>query len=161
GIAALAVSMLGEAGRRPEVIDRLRRETEGNPFFLVEVVRALAEDAGALSRVGMEPMPATLPAGGLHLIVRRRLHRVPFRARPLLEAAAVVGRKLDPALLRRLDPDADVEVWIRNCSNVAVIDFAEGSFRFAHDKLREGLLSGLGPDKSQALHRRVAEAIEA
>src|SRR5262249_47425893 len=64
GIAALAASMLGDAGRRPEVIDRLRRETEGNPFFLVEVVRALAEDAGALSRVGMEPMPATLPAGG-------------------------------------------------------------------------------------------------
>jgi serine/threonine protein kinase len=161
GIAALAVSMLGEAGRRPEVVDRLRRETEGNPFFLVEVVRVLAEDAGALSRVGIEPMPATLPAGGLHLIVRRRLNRVPLRARPLLEAAAVVGRKIDQALLHRLEPDADLEAWIRTCANVAVLDFDEGSFRFAHDKLREGLLSALTPEASRALHRRVAEAIEA
>jgi serine/threonine protein kinase/tetratricopeptide (TPR) repeat protein len=161
GIAALAASMLGEAGRRPEVIDRLQRETEGNPFFLVEVVRALAEDAGALSRVGIEPMPATLPAGGLHLIVRRRLDQVPRPARPLLEAAAVVGRQLDLALLRHLHPDEDLDAWIRTCANVAVLDFAEGGYRFAHDKLREGLLSALTADARRALHGRVAAAIEA
>ncbi len=161
GIAALATSMLGEAGRRPEVIDRLRRETEGNPFFLVEVVRALAEEAGALSRVGIEPMPATLPAGNLHLIVRRRLDQVPRRARPLLEASAVIGRQLDLALLRRLEPAVDLDAWIRTCANVAVLDFAEGGYRFAHDKLREGLLSALTPDARRVIHRRVAEAIEA
>jgi serine/threonine protein kinase len=161
GIAALAASMLGEAGRRPWVVDRLHRETEGNPFFLVEVVRALAEDAGALSRVGIEPMPATLPAGGVHLIVRRRLDQVPRRARPLLEAAAVIGRRLDPALLRRLDPAADVEALIRTCANVAVLDVSEGGWRFAHDKLREGLLSALSVPGRVALHRRVAAAIEA
>jgi serine/threonine protein kinase len=164
GIAALAASMLGDAGRRPEVIDRLRRETEGNPFFLVEVVRALAQEAGALSRVGVEPMPATLPAGNLHLIVRRRLDQVPRHARPLLEAAAVIGRQLDPALLRRLAPDqgsAGLEAWIRACANVAVLDFAEGGYRFAHDKLREGLLAALTIEGRRALHRRVAQAIEA
>jgi tetratricopeptide (TPR) repeat protein len=161
GIAALAASMLGESGRRPEVVDRLRRETEGNPFFLVEVVRALAEDAGALSRVGIEPMPATLSPGRLHLIVRRRLNQVPRQDRPLLEAAAVIGRRLDLGLLRRLDPDADVEAWIRTCANVAVLDVSEGGWRFAHDKLREGLLAALSPVGRTALHRRVAEAIEA
>ena len=161
GIAALAASMLGEAGRRPWVVDRLRRETEGNAFFMVEVVRALAEEAGALSRVGIEPMPATLPAGGLHLIVRRRLNQVPRWARPLLDAAAVIGRRLDPALLRRLDPEANVEAWIRTCANVAVLDVSEGGWRFAHDKLREGLLSALSAPGRVALHRRVAEAIEA
>ena len=161
GVAALAASMLGEAGRRPEVIDRLIRETEGNPFFLVEVVRALAEDAGALSLVGAQPMPRTVAAGGLHLIVRRRLDQVPRRARPLLEAAAVIGRRIDPALLRRVDPAADVAAWLETCASVAVLDVDEESYRFTHDKLREGLLADLSEEAAAALHRRVAEAIEA
>ncbi|MCP4538622.1 MAG: hypothetical protein GY832_15925 [Chloroflexi bacterium] len=48
GIAELSASMLGSAGGREPVLDLLRRETEGSPFFLVEVVRALAEEAGQL-----------------------------------------------------------------------------------------------------------------
>lgn len=161
GIAALAASMLGDAGRRPEVIARLARETEGNPFFLVEVVRALAEDAGALSRVGREPMPETLTSGGLHAIVKRRLDQVPRRARPLLEAAAAVGRRIDPAILRRLSPETDVDAWLDTCANTAVLEADEKSYRFAHDKLREGLIAALSPDAARALNRRIAEAIEA
>ncbi|MFP2903290.1 AAA family ATPase, partial [Corallococcus sp. 4LFB] len=45
-IAQLGESMLGAVGRRPDVVDLLRRESEGNPFLLVEVVRALAEERG-------------------------------------------------------------------------------------------------------------------
>jgi len=161
GIAALAASMLGEAGRRPMVIERLTRETEGNPFFLVEVVRALAEDAGALSRVGREPMPETVTAGGVHLIVRRRLDQVPRRARSLLEAAAVIGRRIDPALLRVLSPGVDLDAWLETCADVAVLEVDEKSYRFSHDKLREGLLADLGADAARALNRRIAEAIEA
>jgi serine/threonine protein kinase/tetratricopeptide (TPR) repeat protein len=160
-IAVLAASMLGEPGRRPEVIERLERETEGNPFFLVEVVRALAEEAGALSRVGVEPMPKTLSPGGMHRIVRRRLGRVPPPARALLEAAAVIGRQIDQALLRLASPDTDIDAWLMTCVNVAVIESHEGSFRFAHDKLREGLLADLSPDAGRDLHLRIAEAIEA
>jgi serine/threonine protein kinase len=161
GIAALAHSMLGEAGRRPEVIERLARETEGNPFFLVEVVRALAEDAGALSRVGVEPMPKTLSAGGMHTIVRRRLDQVPRRARPLLEAAAVAGRRIDPALLRRLAPEVDLDAWLSLCAGVAVLESDEKSYHFTHDKLREGLLTALSPEAGRSLHARIAAAIEA
>jgi serine/threonine protein kinase len=161
GIAALAASMLGERGRRPEVIERLLRETEGNPFFLVEVVRALAEEAGALSRVGVDTMPKTLPTGGMHRIVRKRLGHVPRRARPLLGAAAVIGRQIDLALLARIDPEADLDAWTTTCASVAVLDLHEGGFRFAHDKLREGLLSDMPTDERRDVNRRVAEAIEA
>jgi serine/threonine protein kinase len=161
GIAALAASMLGEPGRRPEVIARLIRETEGNPFFLVEVVRALAMDAGALSRVGSEPMPKTVATGGMHVIVRRRLSQVPAHARPLLDAAAVIGRRIDERLLRRLDPAIPLDAWLETCANVAILEADESSYRFAHDKLREGLLSALPEGDARALHRRIAEAIEA
>ena len=41
-IENLSVAMLGEAGRHPMLVDFLHRETEGNAFFVVEVMRALA-----------------------------------------------------------------------------------------------------------------------
>ncbi|MBZ0298760.1 MAG: serine/threonine-protein kinase PknK, partial [Anaerolineae bacterium] len=56
-IIELSVSMLGESGRQKEMLTLLRRETEGNAFFLVEVVRALAEAAGRLSMVGDMTLP--------------------------------------------------------------------------------------------------------
>jgi predicted ATPase len=45
-VVELSEAMLGAAGREPHVVDWLQRQTEGNPFFLVEVVRALAEETG-------------------------------------------------------------------------------------------------------------------
>ncbi len=96
----LSESMLGETGNRPHVMDLLQRETEGNVFFLVEVVRALAEDAGRISDVGRETLPETVFAGGVQQVVQRRLSRVPESAQPLLKLAAVAGRQLDLAVLR-------------------------------------------------------------
>jgi tetratricopeptide (TPR) repeat protein len=159
GIAKLSASMLGEAGCHEEVLELLQRETEGNPFFLVEAVRALAEDAGGLGQVGSAPLPAKVFAGGTHLIVMRRLNHVPPGARPLLQAAAVMGRELDFKLLRRFEPEADLDRWLQACG--PVLDVVEERFRFAHDKLREGLLANLSDGDRRALHRRVAEVIEA
>jgi serine/threonine protein kinase/tetratricopeptide (TPR) repeat protein len=159
GIAKLSASMLGEAGCLEEVLSLLQRETEGNPFFLVEAVRALAEDAGGLGRVGMAPLPSKVFAGGVHLIVRRRLNHVPPSARPLLQAAAVMGRELDFKLLRQFEPEADLDRWLQACG--PVLDVVEERFRFAHDKLREGLLANLSDEDRRTLHRGVAQAIEA
>src|SRR5579864_9198264 len=92
GIAQLGVSMLGDAGRRPEVLELLKKETEGNVFFLVEVVRALAEQAGRLSDIGQATLPRHVFAGGVQLVIEQRLKRVPDNARPLLNLAAVAGR---------------------------------------------------------------------
>ena len=161
GIAALSRSMIGPSGARPEIIARLARETEGNPFFLVEVVRALADEAGQLDRIGCEAVSRTVSSVGLSQVIQRRLDQAPPRARPLLEAAAVAGRQIDMALLRRLDPATDLDEWLASCTDAAVLDAQDGQIRFAHDKLREGLLAAIGASARRALHRRVAEAIEA
>jgi serine/threonine protein kinase/tetratricopeptide (TPR) repeat protein len=160
GIEALCGSMLGDAGSRPELVELLARETEGNPFFLVEVVRALAEEAGELGRVGSTPLPERVGAGGLQRIVQRRIERVPVPARPLLLVAAVIGRQIDSLLLRVIAPDVDLEEWLATGTSVAVLEPHEGAFRFAHDKLREALLSNLAPEARRALHRKVALALE-
>ncbi|MCY1018539.1 serine/threonine-protein kinase [Pyxidicoccus sp. MSG2] len=160
-IAVLSQSMIGAQGARPHLVDWLRRETEGNPFFLVEVVRALAEEAGGLDKLGDMALPERVFAGGVRRLVSRRLEKVPAPHRELLKLAAIQGRHVDVALLERAAPGADVERWLNECAGAAVLDVADGRWRFAHDKLREGVLEELSTEERPGLHRRVAVALEA
>lgn len=159
-IAALSESMLGEAGRHPAVVDLLQRETEGNVFFMVEVVRTLAEEAGNFDDIGTVTLPHQVFAGGMQRVIRHRLTRVPQFARPLLEFAAIVGRRLDIDVLRLLGEGIDLDKWLLACENAAVIEVQDDRWRFAHDKLREELLAEIAPDRRQELHRLVALTIE-
>jgi tetratricopeptide (TPR) repeat protein len=160
-IGQLSESMLGQAGRQPHVLNLLERETEGNVFFLIEVVRALAEEAGRLDQIGRMTLPAHVFVGGVQRIVQRRLEQVPPGSRALLQLAAVAGRQLNLDLLNRLEPTLDVEEWLDTCANAVVLDFHDERWRFAHDKLREGLIIELAEAEQQRLHRRVAEGLEA
>ncbi|MDX2078170.1 MAG: protein kinase, partial [bacterium] len=90
-ITRLSQSILGDMGERPQVVDLLERETEGNVFFLVEVVRALAEDAGSLADIGRATLPSQIFSGGIQRIVSHRLSRISAWARELLNVAAVAG----------------------------------------------------------------------
>jgi tetratricopeptide (TPR) repeat protein len=159
-IAALSESMLGQAGRQPELINLLHQETEGNTFFIVEVMRTLAEEAGQLDQISSMSLPRTVFTGGIQTIVERRLQRVPPEAYPLLKVAAVAGRQLDDNLLRDLEPMINIELWLDRCAAASVLEVQEGRWRFVHDKLREGLVLQLTPDEQKGLHRQVAEAIE-
>ncbi len=161
-MAELSESMLGEAGSRPQVMDLLQRETEGNVFFLVEVVRVLAEDAGRVGDVGRETLPDTVFAGGVQQVVQRRLSRVPESAQSMLKLAAVAGRQLDIQVLCLFaGVEMDFDNWLITCANLAVLDVQEGRWRFAHEKLRAGVLAGLPEDERPILHRKIAKAIEA
>jgi tetratricopeptide (TPR) repeat protein len=159
GIAQLSASMLGAAGQQPDLVQFLKQETEGNVFFLVEVVRALAEEAGGLHEIGVKTLPKHVFAGGIAQVVQRRLNQVPETARALLKFAAVAGRQIDLDLLRAADPQMDIDQWLSYCSDAAVLDVLNERWQFAHDKLREGLLSSLVDDERRSLHLNAAAAV--
>ena len=159
-IAALGESIIGNTGRRPDVVDLLWRETEGNTYFIVEVIRALAEDAGQLSLIGNRTLPIRVMAGGIQAVLRRRIQRVPEWAMPLLNLAAVYGRSQQVEVLERLQDGIDMDTWLTVCNEAAVLEVHEGRWQFAHDKLREVVLNDIDEDTLPALHRRVAEAME-
>ncbi len=162
GITDLSVSMLGEVGRRAHVTDLLQRESEGNPFFLIEVVRALADAAGQLSRIGETALPERVFPGGIKAVVERRLSRIPRDSQPLLQLAAIAGRELDLAVITKMAGDhADLEHWLTGCANAAVLEVVGNQWRFAHDKLRVGVIEAIAPEQRPLLHRQVAETIEA
>lgn len=160
-IAALSQSMLGDRGRDADVIDLLNRETEGNVLFLVEVVRVLAEEAGTLENIGMVTLPQQVFTGGIQTVLERRLARVPEAGWRLLQLAALIGRSLDLRVIGRLvEPGFDLDEWLTTCVNVAVLDWADGHWRFAHDQLRDTALRTIQPEERLTMHRRIAEAIE-
>jgi tetratricopeptide (TPR) repeat protein len=160
-ISALSASMLGEAGQDEKLVERLQRETEGNPFFLVEVVQALAEESGHLEGIRPEQVPQQLWPGHIQAIIQRRLEQLPDAARPFLILAAVAGRELDLPLLRLLVPEVQLDGWLSLCTRAAVLAVYEDRWRFSHDKLREGILLTLSDEEGQNAHREVAGAIEA
>jgi len=159
-IADLSAEMLGEAGKKPDVIDLLMRETEGNAFFMVEVVRALAEEAGALSAIGQATLPHSIMAGGVQAVIRRRLDHVPPRAQTALKLAAIAGRQLDSAVMRTALPNIDWEGWLTVCAEASVLEVTDGVWRFSHDKLREALVTDLSAAERARFHHTVAEALE-
>jgi tetratricopeptide (TPR) repeat protein len=160
-VARLGMSMLGPSAGRAGLIDYLCRETEGNPFFLVEVVRALAEQAGQLGDIHRVDLTEGLLTGGIERIVLQRLGRVPRGAYALLEVAAALGRQLDLPVLAHLARDVELESWLLVCANAAVLETRASNWRFAHDKLRESLLSRLEPERRTAIYQRVVRAMHA
>lgn len=159
-IATLSAAMLGETGRQEPVLDLLQRETEGNVFFLIEVVRALADEAGRLEDIGSRTLPQAVFAGGMRRILNRRLNRIPFEDMPLLQTAAVAGRELDLNLIRAVaGPGYDVQAWLLRCADAAVLEVYDDTWRFAHDKLRASLIDQLSEEERCFLHRHIANAV--
>ncbi len=160
-IAALSVSMLGEAGAQPHIVNFLHRETEGNVYFMVEVVRVLAEEAGQLGKVTRFTLPQQVAAGGIRSVMQRRLSRIPEDGMPLLRLAAVAGRELQLELLEQVKGAINLEEWLTTCANCAVIEVQEGVWRFSHDKLRDATQETISAESRPLLHKQIAEGIEA
>lgn len=165
-ISQLSTSILGEAGKHHRIVELLLRETEGNVYFLVEVIRALAEMAGKLDNIASLALPAKVFARGIQDIVERRLERVPAYCLQLLRLAAVTGRELDLKLLSNI-VEADKELlpislesWLGVCTDAAILDVQDNVWRFVHEQLREGMLSKSGSEDLSHLHCLVAESIE-
>src|SRR5260221_14613941 len=99
--------MLGSVGEQPELVELLQRETEGNVFFIVEMVRALAEERGQLDQITANALPEHISAGGVKRIVQRRLDHVPPQNPPMLQSAPLAGRFLDLKTLANVQPTLD------------------------------------------------------
>jgi DNA-binding SARP family transcriptional activator/tetratricopeptide (TPR) repeat protein len=149
--AALAARLRNAEEIDPELAARLWAETEGNPLFLIEVLRAGIPPEG--SQAALTPT--------MRAVLGARLGQLPDGARRLAEVAAVIGRSFsvgllvsatgigEPELVDHLD-----ELWRRR-----IIRDQGLTYDFSHDKLRVVALEMLNPARRRQLHRAVAEAI--
>jgi DNA-binding SARP family transcriptional activator len=151
--------------------DALQAETDGNPFFVLEILRHLAETGGiAQDEDGRWVAHMDLSTRGLPVSVRevigRRAHRLGPEATRVLSAAAVIGRDFDPALLSAvadIDEDELLDILDAAAGAALIVDAAgmPGRFTFVHALIQRALYDELSTARRQRLHRRVGEALEA
>ena len=87
------VSALGVPGAEPAFVHALHGETDGNPFFIEEVVRHLRDSDRALD-ADISLAEAGVP-DGVREVTARRLRRLDAESRQALAVAAVIGREFD------------------------------------------------------------------
>jgi DNA-binding CsgD family transcriptional regulator/tetratricopeptide (TPR) repeat protein len=159
------VALVAGVEPAPEVAAAVHQQTDGNPFFVTEIVRLLASQGrlGAADVSG--PLLASLPEG-VKAVVAERLGGLSDRCRQVLEVAAVVGRDFQLRVLQLasgLDGDRLLELLeeAEAARVVSEVPGGLGRWRFAHALVREVLYEGLPAARRIRLHGRVGEALEA
>jgi len=151
---------------RADFLDAVYALTEGNPFFIEEVLGSLlaARDifhAGELwgrKEIGELRIPRSVQDA-----VQRRVGQVNESARKVLVLAAVAGRRFDLGLLQALTQDEERELLGLVKELIAAQLVAEESaerFAFRHALTRQAVYAQLLARERQALHRRIGEALE-
>ena len=131
-------------------------KTEGNPLFVEETVRMLAERP----RGGTERIPDTLQA-----LIAARIDRIPVAQRILLQRAAVMGRIFMGGALASLSPEIEdaehalEELLLRDLvvREARTTISGEQAFKFKHVLIREVAYAGLSKSSRADLHRGFAD----
>ncbi|HEU5459930.1 MAG TPA: protein kinase [Pyrinomonadaceae bacterium] len=144
----------------------VHRETEGNPFFVEEVLKALIErgsvrrESGKWHRCDMDQL---LIPQSVKEAIGHRLDRVSQNCNEVLRVSAILGKvftfdELSAAAEQNEDALLDALDEASNAQLIAAS--ADDSFMFTHDKIREVLYEELNPIRRRRLHRHVAEGLE-
>jgi class 3 adenylate cyclase/tetratricopeptide (TPR) repeat protein len=146
-------------------------ETEGNPLFVAEVLRHLAEtglmylEDGRWVFRGLQPFHLDLPEG-VRDVIGRRLARLSDDARLSLVHAAVLGRDFEFDVLARMGDVSDDLLLnaVEEADSARVVaevnGLASATYTFTHALVRETLLADLSAARKERLHLRAAQAIE-
>jgi class 3 adenylate cyclase len=153
-------------GRAPPapLVDAVFRETEGNPFFVHEVVRLLAAD-GRLERPPAGGSWSLEIPQGVREVVGRRLNQLSEACNQALAVASVIGREFDATALGRV-AELPEEPLLESLEEaiaarvVAEVPEARGRYRFSHALVRETLYEELNTPRRVRLHARVGAVLE-
>lgn len=151
---------------RVETLDTIYTLTEGNPFFVEELLKALIAAGDIFYAEGIwdrKPLVTWRVPRSLNDAVEQRVARLSDAARELLVLAAVVGRRFDFALLQRLtrrDEGALLQLIKELIAAQLVVEESAERFAFRHALTRQAIYGGLLARERAALHRSIAQAIE-
>ncbi len=145
------------------------RDTDGNPFFVAEILRHLDESGVvAPDTSGRWELTRSLAEVGLPQSIREvvtsRAERLGEESAELLSTAAVIGRDFDLDLLARIVGRDEEELLGRLEGAVEAALLHEGRspgrFSFAHSLVNHTLYDLMGPTRRGQTHRGIAEALE-
>lgn len=169
---ALVGELLAHPQPPGEVKRLIYRKAEGNPFFTEELIRALIESEDFVrDETGQHWIPArkiaeiVIPDNVITLLTAR-MDRLSPAARDTLQAAAVIGRTFQHALLREVSgaPESTLDQHLAELQRADLIaPVSEGEARayaFRHDLTRDAAYQSLLHRNRRTWHKKVAESIE-
>ncbi|MDQ6526244.1 DUF2791 family P-loop domain-containing protein [Nocardioides sp. LHD-245] len=161
--AQLITDRLAEDTVSEEVTTLVHRQTDGNPFFVVETVAALVErgdlahlDGGSTGRDATElVVPASVSEA-----IGERVARLSAAAQRLLNAGSVLGELFDADDLPVSDADDEaLEETLDEAVDSGLLTIAEGRYAFSHSLTRQTLYAALSPARRRRLHRQVGDGL--
>jgi len=163
GVREMAVDALGLPGPRvpADFVSRLYSETEGNPFFVEEVLRGLL-DEGLIPPADDREAPTLwdirIPSR-VEDVVLRRVGRLGDADREVLGFAAAIGPQFDFELLRRASRLDEMEL-ASALERMVKSGLVSEELRFSHGMVREVLYKRIPPFKLVVIHKRLGLALE-
>ena len=147
----------------PVFVEALRRETQGNPFFIDEVLRSLSVQATS----GEQPWASAARVEEIDLpesvreVVGRRLLRLGRDARDLLSIASAIGAEFDVDLVERLMDASGERILdaIEESVEAGVLVDQQTRYAFSHALIRRALYDGLSGIRRVRLHRKIGQSM--
>jgi tetratricopeptide (TPR) repeat protein len=171
--AELLASMFEQEEISSEFVDAIFQETEGNPFFIEEVVKSLV-DQGQIYRENQAWQRGNIEDMGIPQSIKeaigRRLDRISSQSMEALQIAAILGKTFEFNELmtvysngdqsQRREEDTLIDA-IDEALNAQLLRALEGeSFGFTHDKIRETLYEEMNTIRRRRLHLKLAQGLE-
>jgi DNA-binding CsgD family transcriptional regulator len=149
-----------------ELADPLYTLTEGNPFFVEEILKSLMASGEIFYANGSFERK---PLGELHIprsvqdAVQQRTNQLSESARRVVMLAAVAGRRFDFALLQALtkhDEDHLLQLFKELMAAQLVVEESAEQFAFRHALTQQAVYADLLVRERKTLHHTMAETIE-
>jgi DNA-binding CsgD family transcriptional regulator/tetratricopeptide (TPR) repeat protein len=165
GLESGAVGQFLQAARgteaSQELVDAVYARTEGNPFFISEVIRLLDEEGDTSGAPDTLPIPQ-----GILEVIGQRLGRLSEDCNRVLITAAVIGRQFDFKLLAGLTEDTtDFQLieLLEEALEARVLQEVSGLnevYEFSHALVQATLLERLSSARKVRLHASVGKELE-
>lgn len=151
---------------RADFLDAVYGQTEGNPFFIEELLKSLIS-AGDIFYADdgwdRKPLDVVRIPRSVQVAVQRRLDQLSQDAHELITVAAVAGRHFDFGLLQVLthhDEDTLIRLIKELMRAQLVIEESADTFAFRHALTGQSVAAGLLARERRALHRIIARTLE-
>jgi ABC-type oligopeptide transport system substrate-binding subunit/DNA-binding SARP family transcriptional activator len=172
-ITQLVMEISGEGADIPLLAEWLYQESEGNPFYVMESIKALFETGMVRLEEGVwkadlqqiQASRSYIPAG-IHQVIQERLHRLDEISRETLVLAAVIGREFNFDLLCAIQSRGE-EITLTSLDHLLRSRLVEESkhpveldYVFTHHKIQEVAYQGLSKQRKLKIHALVAQTLE-
>ncbi|KWR89070.1 adenylate/guanylate cyclase domain-containing protein [Cupriavidus sp. IDO] len=167
----LLSALLGDDPGLGRLKQLVLEKTEGNPFFMEEVVQTLAEEKALLGEPGdyhIEKIPTALHIPTtVQGVLAARMDRLPLEEKELLQTLAVIGKEFPLSLVRQVwgQPEDRLHLLLAGLQTGGFIHerpaYPEVEYAFKHGLTQEVAGNSMLSERRSALHERTGRAIEA